>query len=298
MVKVQYSSKEGKGMKRKTRSEMTKLLWSFTIPVLLLVALIVVAYLVYGIVTANNNAKHTKQFVISQNVKSFKSFGTNFQSLTGVSPELLKQFNPEIVRAAFSGDPVPLYSLAKNIMMLTSPSVYTAAIKDGKIVDSANTSGANIDQSKLPTSVPPSGYVMLNSFGGRGGQFLDLFTSVDLSKLGSNVKFTVSSIIDLTSQIKAIDKYFQDQKRDTVISLVIFGVIALVLFGLLSTFWLRYLINKFIRKPVHELNTMAQDIAAGTYQGEVVVDENSDFAALQGLLRSGQLILRKFDEKA
>jgi HAMP domain-containing protein len=66
---------------------------------------------------------------------------------------------------------------------------------------------------------------------------------------------------------------------------------------LLSTFWLRYLINKYIRRPVDELNTMAQDIAAGTYHGEVVVDENSDFAALQGLLKSEQLILRKLDEK-
>jgi hypothetical protein len=284
-------------MKPRHNSEMSKLLWSFTIPVLLLVALIVAAYLVYGIVNSNNNAKHTKQLLIEQSVKSFKSFGNNFQSLTGLSPELVKQFNPDILKAALGGDPVPLYGLAKNIMMLSSPAKYVAAIQDGKIVDFSNTSGATIDQSKLPTSAPPSGYVMLDSFGDRKGHFLDLFTSVDLARLGVKMKFTVSSIIDLTDQIKEIDKYFQDQKRDTVIGLVITGIIALILFGLLSTFWLRHLINKYIRKPVDKLNTMAKDIADGTYEGEVVVDENSDFAALQGLLKSGQLILQKFNEK-
>jgi nitrate/nitrite-specific signal transduction histidine kinase len=122
-----------------------------------------------------------------------------------------------------------------------------------------------------------------------------VFNPIDLTKLGIAAKFTVSAMIDLTDQVKELDRYFSDQKRDTVIGLVITGIIALVLFGLLSTFWLRYLIDKYVRKPVNELNTMAQEISAGRYKGEVVVDENSDFAALQGLLKSGQLILRKLD---
>jgi hypothetical protein len=282
----------------KPRHEMTKLLWSFTIPVLLMVALIVIAYLAYGIVITNNNAKHSKQLLIDQTVQSYQQLGKNFQSLTAMSPELLKQFNPDILKAAFSGDESPIYGLAKNMMAISSPAEYVAVIKDGKIIDTSNPSGSTIDSSELPTKSPSKGYTMLDSFNNQQGEFLDLFTSVDLTKLGVQAKFTVSGIIDITQQINKIDKYFQDQKRDTVIGLVIFGVIALILFGLLSTFWLRYLINKFIRKPVRELNTMAEDIAAGTFKGEVVVDENSDFAALQGLLKSGQLILRKLEERA
>lgn len=283
-------------MKLKSKSEMSKLLWSFTIPVLLLVSLIVVAYLIHGIVDADNNAKHTKKLLIEQAGSSYKRFGENFKNMSGFSPELLHLFNPDITKAILSGDPLPLYRLTKHIMTLASPAEYLAIITDGKIVDSINPSGATVDTSKLPTSVPANGYVMLGSFGDRKGSFLDFFTPVDMTKLGLQTKFVASTIINLTDQVKEVDRYFQDQKRDTVISLIIAGIIALILFGLLSTFWLRYLINKYIRKPVQELNTMAEDIAAGTYQGEVVVDENSDFAALQGLLKSGQLILHKLYE--
>jgi HAMP domain-containing protein len=284
-------------MKLKPKSEMNKLLWAFTIPILLLVALIVVAYLAYGIVKADNNAKHTKKLIIEQAVQSYGRFGENFMNLTGYSPELIEQFNPNLVNGILSGDPIPLYKLAKNMMVLVSPAEYVAVIKDGKIIDSVSTSGKAVDSSKMPTELPKSGYIMLDSFNNKKGDFLDLLTRVNLTKLGVPIDFTVSSIINLTDQLKGIDEYFQDQKQDTIINLVIAGIIALILFGLLSTFWLRYLINKYIRRPVDELNTMAQDIAAGTYQGEVVIDEHSDFAALQGLLKSGQLILRKFDEK-
>jgi len=283
-------------MKHKSSSEMSKLLWTFTIPVLFLAALIVGFYLVYGIANANHNAKRTRELLIEQAVDSYKHYGNNFQNLSGLSPELLKQFNPDLLKSLLSGDPTPLYGLAKNIATLSTPAIYVAIVKDGKIIDSTNASGRTVDAGKLPTSAPSSGYVMLDSFGNKKGSFLDLFVVAKLSKIGLPGSFSVSSVFDLTSQLKKADKYFQDQKRNTVISLIITGIVALILFGLLSTFWLRYLINKYIRKPVEELNTIAQDIAAGTYQGEVVVDENSDFAALQGLLKSGQLILRKFDE--
>jgi hypothetical protein len=284
-------------MKLKPKSEMNKLLWSFTIPVLLLVALIVVAYLVYGIVNADNNAKHTKKLIIKQAVQSYGRFGENFKNMSSFSPELVEEFNPNIVASIFQGDPVPLHNLAKNLMTIVSPAEYVAVIEDGKIIDSYSPSGKEVDPKGLRTSEPKTGYVMLDVFNNKKGDFLNLFVTVDLTKIGLKAKFAVSSVIDLTDQLKGIDEYFQDQKQDTIINLIIAGIIALILFGLLSTFWLRYLINKYIRRPVDELNTMAQDIAAGTYQGEVVIDENSDFAALQGLLKSGQLILRKFDEK-
>ena len=284
-------------MSLKPRNEMNKLLWSFTIPVLLLVALIVVTYLIYGIVNVNNNARHTKKLLIEQSSQSYKRFGENFRNMSSYSPELLKQFNPDIVKAVLSGDPTPLYGLAKHIMTLASPSEYVAIIKDGKIIDSVSMSGTAVDSSNLPTTMPEGGYAMLDSFNNEKGDFLNIFINVDLRKLGVTSTFVISAVINLTDQIKEIDKYFQDQKRDTVIGLVITGIIALLLFGLLSTFWLRHLINKYIRKPVDELNTMAKDIADGTYEGEVVVDEHSDFAALQGLLKSGQLILQKFNEK-
>jgi hypothetical protein len=48
---------------------------------------------------------------------------------------------------------------------------------------------------------------------------------------------------------------------------------------------------------MEELNRMAEEIANGTFQGEVEVDEKSSFAALQGLLRSGQLVLKRMEKE-
>jgi uncharacterized protein (UPF0333 family) len=283
-------------MKRKSGSEMNKLLWSFTLPILLLVALIVGAYMVYGIVNANNNAKQTKKLLIDQFVQSYKRANESWSNVTSFSPELLQQFNPDIIKAAFSGDPAPMYKLTKNVMFLTNPAQYVAVIVNGKIVDYSTAFGVKLDPKELPTKMPSSKYIVLDEFNGQKGTFLVVFNPVDLTKMGIAANFQVSFLVDLTNQVKELDKYFSDQKQDTVIGLIITGIIALILFGLLSTFWLRYLINKYVRKPVNELNSMAEEISAGKYQGEVVVDESSDFAALQGLLKSGQLILRKLDD--
>ncbi len=284
-------------MKRERGSEMNKLLWSFTIPVLLLVAAIVGFYLAEGIVSTNNSAKHTKQLLIDQTVQSYKRIGENFQNMN-FSMELVKLFNPEVVQAVVAGNAVPLYGLSKSIMGIVSPAEYVAVIADGQIKDQTTTGGTTVDTSQLPTSPPPRDRKLLDSFNGKKGTYVDVFYPIDLAKVGAPIsKFYVSAVFNVTAQINDINKYFNDQKQNTIIKLSITAVVALLLFALLSTFWLRYLIRKYIRKPVEELNTMAEEIATGTFEGEVVVDRDSDFAALQGLLKSGQLILRKFDEK-
>jgi hypothetical protein len=284
-------------MKRKSGSEMNKLLWSFTIPVLLLVAVIVGFYLVVGIVNANSNAKHTRELLINQTVDSYKRIGENFQNMN-INMEALRLFNPEILRAVMAGEAAPLYGLVTNMMTIASPAEYVAVIQDGQVKQQTSTLGASVDASQLPTSPPPGDRKLLDSFNGKKGTYVNVFYPIDVAKVGMKLpKFHMSALFNVTTQVNAIDKYFNDQKKKTIIALGITAVVALILFALLSTFWLRYLINKYIRRPVEELNAMAEGIAAGTFQGEVVVDHDSDFAALQGLLKSGQLILRKFNQE-
>jgi methyl-accepting chemotaxis protein len=282
-------------MRRKHRSEMSKLLWSFTIPVLLLVALIVGYYLVDGIISANNSAKRTKEVLVQQTFTSYNKIGENFRNLN-FGPELAQMFNPQILQGVFNGQLTPLYSAIKNIMTLTSAVSYMAVVNNGEVVDSMALPGVTVDPAEVPRTPPQGDYQVKDSFGNLKGTLMQVFFTVDLAKFGLKGKFSVLAVYDLTKQIKAIDKYFSNQKRDTVIKLSITGIVALILFGLLSTFWLRYLINRYIRRPVEKLNTEAQEIAAGTFEGEVEVDPNSDFAALQGLLKSGQLVLRRLDE--
>jgi hypothetical protein len=283
-------------MKTKRKGEMSRLIWSFTIPVLLLVAIIVGFYLIEGIISVNNSAKNTKQLIIKQTVQSYTRMGENFQKMN-FNPDLAKALNPEIFQALSRGDLGPIYNLIMNISGLASPAEYIGLIKDGKVYDYTVKPGVTIDQKQILTSPPTGNYKTLDSFGNVKGTLIYVFYPIDLSKVGLGTKIYMSSVFDLTKQVKEIDSYFNNQKNDTVVKLIMTGLIALILFALLSIFWLRYLIDKYIRKPVENLNTMAEEIAAGTFEGEVVVDQSSDFAALQGLLKSGQLVLRKHDEK-
>ncbi len=75
------------------------------------------------------------------------------------------------------------------------------------------------------------------------------------------------------------------------------SIIAILLTLLITTFGLRYFTGKYVTEPIDELNRMAEQVADGTFEGEVEVDPGSAYAALQGLLRSGQLILRKMDKE-
>ena len=180
---------------------------------------------------------------------------------------------------------------------MTSPSAYMAVVQNGAVVDSVSTPGVKVDPNEVPKTPPGGKYQIKDSFGNMKGTLLQVVFPVDLFKFGLKGTFNLVYIYNLTKQINAVDKYFSNQKRDTIIKLSVTGLIALILFSLLSTFWLRYLVNRYVRKPIDKLNTSAQQLAVGTFEGEVEVDPDSDFAALQGLLRSGQLILRQLDEK-
>ena len=205
--------------------------------------------------------------------------------------------NPEIFQALSRGDLGPIYNLIMNISGLASPAEYIGLIKDGKVYDYTVKPGVTIDQKQILTSPPTGNYKTLDSFGNVKGTLIYVFYPIDLSKFGLGPKIYMSSVFDLTRQVKEIDSYFNDQKKDEIVTLIVMGLFTVIVFALYSFFWLRYLIDRFVRKPVADLNTMAEEIAAGTFEGEVAVDPGSDFAALQGLLKSGQLILRKHDEK-
>ncbi len=282
-------------MKMKTKSEMSKLLWSFTIPVFILIAAILALFLVDSIMSTNNNAELTKKLLINQIVDSYRRLGENFQSMN-FNPEVLKLLSPDMLQAFARGDVDPVFALIMNVSVMASPAEYVALVKDGSIYKYSAKSGVTVKPEQLLTSPPPNDYKIIKEFGGKEGTLLYAFYPIDLSIVGLDSKIYISSVFDITEQVKEIDSYFNEQKRDNIIKLVVAAIIALVVFGLLLLFWLRYLIKRFIAGPINQLNTTAEEIVAGTFEGEVEVDQSSDFSALQGLLRSGQLILRKHDE--
>jgi nitrate/nitrite-specific signal transduction histidine kinase len=121
-----------------------------------------------------------------------------------------------------------------------------------------------------------------------------VFYPIDLGNYGFD-EFYVNIIVDRTEDMREIEEYFVDQRNDLILRMSIVSGIAVLLTLLLTTIGLRYFTRKYVMDPLEELNRMAEEIADGTFEGAVEVDADSAYAALQGLLRSGQLILRKMD---
>lgn len=110
-------------------------------------------------------------------------------------------------------------------------------------------------------------------------------------------EFHVNMIVDRTQEMQEVEDYFVSQRNDLILRMSIASVIAIILTLLITTFGLRYFTGKYVTDPIDRLNRMAEEIAGGTFAGEVEADEGSAYAALQGLLRSGQLILRRMDKE-
>ncbi len=136
----------------------------------------------------------------------------------------------------------------------------------------------------------------MDSLGGEEGYFVSVFYVIDLSDYGF-AEFYVNIIVDRTQEMREVDEYFVDQRNDLILRMSIAAGVAFLLTLLITTFGLRYFTGKYVTDPIDELNRAAEEIADGTFQGEVEVDKGSAFAALQGLLRSGQLILRKMEKE-
>ncbi len=75
------------------------------------------------------------------------------------------------------------------------------------------------------------------------------------------------------------------------------AALSIIIIILLTTLGLRYLVNRYIMRPVNDLNTAAEKIVTGTFEGEVEYDADSSFAPIQGLLRSGHKVLSRMDDE-
>jgi|GEM_PF-717273 diacylglycerol kinase len=283
-------------MRHKTGSEMRKLTWLFAIPVVVLVIIIVAYFAMTMIVTAEHSAKRAKTIMIEQTVQAYEAMGKNFGAMN-FNPAIVKSFSADVIKAFLAGNVGPIYDLVINLSAIATPSSFVALIKDGKVYDSLANSGVKANKSEILTKPPPKGYTIINEFGNLKGTLIYVFYPIDLTKMGINTKFYMSTVFDVTKQVKEIDSYFTNQRNSNIVTLTIASVAAVLVFFLLSTIWLRYLIRRFVSEPIEELNTAAEQIVDGTYEGEVKVNPKSDYAAIQGLLKSGQLVLRKLDKE-
>jgi len=282
-------------MKHKTGKEMRKLMMAVSLSVLLLVLAIIAYFMVDIIVTTNANIKKNKELVIEQSVLSLVQVGDKITELTE-SPAVITLFNQDDVNKIISGDMQAFYDLIGRFAILFYPIEYVGMVRDGEVVSYATATGVDVDPQEMPTEPPEGEYETLDSLGGEEGFYVSVFYPVELTFPGME-PFYVNMIVDRTDELAMVTKYFEDQRNDLILRLSIASIIAIILSLLLTTFGLRYFTRKYVVNPIEELNRTAEEIADGTFKGEVQVDEESAYAALQGLLRSGQKVLSRMDEE-
>lgn len=283
-------------MKGKTGKETKKLMLSVTLSVLALLICIIAYFMLDVIVTTNRNMEEDKEKLIAASVSSLRDMKTAL-TITGVNSKILKLFNPEIVDKILAGNVQMLYEYGVDIALSFYPVDYVGIINGGKLVHYGLRGGMQIDPGEMPVRPPQGDYATHDELFGRKGFFISVFMPLDLSAIGiGDGDIDVNMIVDRTRELAAIEEYFSAQRNNLIIRLSIISATAIVLSILLTTIGLLYLTRRYVVRPIEDLNRTAEEIADGVFTGEVQVDGDSAYAALQGLLRSGQKVLQHMGE--
>jgi HAMP domain-containing protein len=282
-------------MKRVTGREVKKLVLAVTLMTLALVIGVIAYFMIDVILTTNNNIEKNEQMVLDKTVMTIKNLGLHTGSISS-NAKFLELLNQDMLSQILRGEPLPLYEMVVQLAAMGNPLEYVGVIAGGETVTCLTPSGEDIDPAEIPAMPAEGDYVVMDSLGGKEGYFVSVFYTIDLTNYGFS-EFHVDMIVDRTQEMQEVEDYFVDQRNDLILRMSIAAGIAIILTLLITTFGLRYFTGKYVTKPIDELNRVAEQVADGTFEGEVEVDPGSAYAALQGLLRSGQLILRKMDKE-
>jgi len=282
-------------MRRRTGKEMRKLMVALSASTLILVLAIIAYFMVDVILTTNKNIERNKELVIEQSVLALTEIG---ESISGMAedPRLTSMFNQELINEIMSGNWDVFYDFIGDFASRFYPVEYVGVIRDGELVSFKTARGYDLEAGEIPAQTPQEDYQVLEKLGDKEGFFISVFCPIDLSLVGLG-EFQVNMINDRTDELAEVEGYFKDQRNDLIVRLSIASIIAIILSLLITTLGLRYFTRKYVVRPIEKLNRAAERIADGTYEGEVEVDEDSAYAALQGLLRSGQKVLQRMDEE-
>lgn len=283
-------------MGNKKAKEMRSLVLSVSASVLILLLAIIAYFMADVIITTNKNIDRNKEMVVEQSTMTLDSV---ISEITGMSTnaELFNLVNQGIIQDVLSGNMEPIYPFIVNFVLNLYPVDYIGVIVDGKTIASDDSGGYNVDPSEMPVEPTSEDFDVLYELGDKEGFFVSQFYDVSFKNIGSFKPMSANMILDRTEEMATVTRYFEDQRNDLVLRLSIAAGVAVLLCLLLTTFGLRYFTRKYVVKPIEDLNNAAEDIANGTFEGEVQVDEDSAYSALQGLLRSGQKVLQRMDEE-
>ncbi len=262
----------------------------------LLLLLAIIAYFMMDVViTSNRNIERNKQLVIEQSELTLAKIAGNISGMRK-NPALLHLFNQDLIKDILDANLTVFNAFVGDFVISFFPVAYVGVVRDGEVAYHRTAPGVEVDATEMPGIPPADDYETMESFAGKEGLYISAFYHVDLSNLELG-DFHVNMILDRSDEMADVEKYFEGQRNGLVIRLSVAAAIAVVLSLLLTTLSLRHFTRKYVAHPIERLNRIAEEIIDGTHEGEVQVDKDSAYAALQGLLRSSQKLLDRMEQE-
>jgi HAMP domain-containing protein len=132
---------------------------------------------------------------------------------------------------------------------------------------------------------------------GLEGAQLVTFTQV-LAPVETETWLTFIGITPMQDDIDQINSFYDQEKKNTMISYALVTMISLVIIIVVTFFVLRYLIRKRITEPIDVLSGEAEEIMEGNLDVEIAVHKGGEFEGLEQAFREMVVSFRNFIEKS
>ena len=273
--------------------EMRKYLVAISVLVILLIVGVILYTTLDSIKRINEEMETEKERVVLSLVDYF-STSLKETSVTGSDPQLMEElFNPEFLNNADISSQLKLLQLVTEIQRAQFAADYMTYVSGGMVLSSSVKEG--LDITDFPTEAVDEGYEILSEFGGREGTFISVYEQSDLSPIAED-EF-VNLVVDRTEEFNALEDFFAAEKSNLVNRQIVIGIIAVVIALLLTTLGVYLLTRRYITGPIEGLSDTSHRIMEGTFDGDVEVVEDSDYADIQRLLQSGKVLMDKMGEE-
>lgn len=281
-------------MRKPRGKEMKRYLLSVTALVVVLLLAVIVYTTIDSIRRINREMDKEKDRVNAQMVGFFTD-AFQAMSTTGQDQAVMgKVFKEELVGSTDMDKQMVLLGFLTEMERAQFNADYLVYVSNGNVVSQSVKPGLEI--SSFPTSMPGDGdmtYEILDELGGSSGYFISMYIESPLAGFGEEF---MNFAVDQTDQMSALEQEYSDEKSDLIMKQIVTGVIILIIGGLISAFGVLYFTRRDITGPIEEINLISDQIMDGSFEGDVEVDQDSDFASLQALLSSGKKILDKMNE--
>lgn len=270
-------------------NEMRRFIISTTAVLLIFTLLIIAGFTVFTLIRIDREEKESKQNVIDQ----FLSF---FEDTADASMDL--QMNPTIQQTMKQTDMmteasrmnfVPVAEFIAAVLRSTYNAEFYTFMADGEPVTVETKEGVTLTD--FPEVMPEEGYQVLEELQGEKGTYIAVYHDTRFPGMGSN-QFSYF-VVDRTAEIQALSEIYADERKNMIWTVIVLGSIAIIAAVLISTLIMHHFTKRYITGPIEELVSASHGIMEGTYHGDVEVVESSDFADLQRLLKSGQMLLAR-----